>query len=190
MNPSAPLIECQEKWEELLQENAEATNNLTLRTFLRKSKGLANLIADYTAVNGSLLLAAMSIDNETIAYLASKRYKLDTTCSKVCQEPQRNQNQDEPYLNLCHNDCYRYCHSLAENNQRSRNIVTKIISKRNEMLRNAAENGAKMPTTAEMIAQVSANIGFEVSLDVTLSGYNEYRKIIKQRIESKKNVRN
>lgn len=190
IGPGASLVLCQEKWEEIVQENATATNNLTLNSFLKRSKGLASLLADYNSVIGSLMLASMAIDNDTIAWLDSKGYKLDTSCSKVCQEPQRNNNQEEPYLNLCHLNCHRYCHSLAENNQRRRHIVTKIISKRNEMLRSAAENGGKLPTVEEMIAHISAGIGFEVKDNITLARYNEYKKIIKSKIDAKKNVRN
>lgn len=161
-NPSDK--ELQDAWEAIVKRNSQGHGETG--NYMDNIKDYARLLADYGMVKASLLQLMLVVDDECIAFLDSKGYRIDKSTATSYRE------------------------SIQSAMQKCKNVNTKLASKHNQIMRFIEENKnntTPLKTSAEsMLAQVSAAIGFSVGIDTTLARYNEYCKIIKKKIEAQK----
>jgi len=144
-----------EVWLQIIKDNAEATDNdhftFYTKTFLKKSA----LAAKYLVEKSSLLMISIKIDESIINDLRLRGYKIDTSDNK------------------------KYLNSINAGLRRVSNLTTKIglaNSQMEEIITLAKQ--VKRKSADEMLAEVSAELGFAVDDNVTLARFNEYAKIV------------
>jgi len=144
-----------EVWLQIIKDNAEATDNeqftFYTKTFLKKSA----LAAKYLVEKASLLMIAIKVDEVIINDLRSRGYKIDTS-------------DDKKYLN-----------SINAGLRRVSNLTTKIGLANSQMEDIIAmAKSVKRKSADELLAEVSAGLGFAIDDNVTLARFNEYSKIV------------
>ena len=157
-NPTAAM--CANQWENVVKANSISQGKQEYTVLLREYKAYNRLLRDYNGIKAHLTILCYSIQWESIQYVRSKGYKIDTTNSKTFAE------------------------SLAVALNKSNNIISKLITKQNELVRMIDENkkAAEHKETFEtLMAALSFNLGYAVADDITLSRYNEYLKIIEKK---------
>lgn len=148
-------LDYNEAWLQIIKDNAEATDNSQFnfytKTFLKKSA----LAAKYLVEKASLLMIAIKVDEVIINDLRLRGYKINT-------------NNDKKYLE-----------SINAGLRRVSNLSTKIglaNSQMEEII--AMAKSVKRKSADELLAEVSAGLGFAVDDNVTLARFNEYSKIV------------
>lgn len=148
-------------WEEIVKINSEA-NGTNVSDYEDDLKTYAKLLSDYELVRLTLIELTFIVDDSLIAFLESKGYKIDRSTATTYRE------------------------SLTRASQRSRNIITKLRTKYNEIKEFERDRGkGKIVTIEEILANISAEMKFHVGLDITLARFNEYKKIIKRKNEKR-----
>lgn len=149
---------CLEAWEKIVKENAEENGNNDYDSYYHGLKMYSVLNAEYVLVKALLTYLCFSIDHQYIEQVRKLGYKIDTTNSE------------------------KYTESLSNGLRKADNLKTKIESKGKEiqLLFNVGENG-KPETFEQVLAHLNAGLGFNVNEDITLSRFNEYKKILKAR---------
>ena len=154
--------EIAEQWEKIVKRNSEV-NGLGIGAYFDNIKTYAKLLADYEMVKLSLMQLMFVVDDDTIAYLQSKGYRIDKSGAKA------------------------YSASIQSALLKCRNIITKLKTRYNQLAQ-ANQDGEKVAKTSmeEVLANISVAIGFSVGMDVTLARFNEYKRIVKKRYEAQK----
>ena len=149
-------------WEEIVKRNSQC-NGFSLDEYLDNIKTYAKLLGDYGLVKLSLMQLMMVVDDEAIAFLESKGYRIDRSSASA------------------------YSASIQNALQKCKNIITKLKTRYNQIQQSNKDN-EKAPKTSieEILANISVSIGFSVGPDVTLARFNEYKKIIKKKYEASK----
>lgn len=158
------LEQCEELWEQIVHKNAEENNNFNYKSFIQAQKSHALLMHDYILINTMVTKLYYKADKDDIKYLKRKGYNINIVDNKIDAE------------------------SLKNTQQRTRNIITKIKMKRNEisqMYLDGSKSSKDIVSLEQILASLSANLGFSLDQTLTLARYNEYKKII-----NKKNARN
>jgi len=154
------------RWEQIAAENGKC-NGYDSNGYHENVKDYVRLLATYQGVQASLLQLYICFDDEAIAFLESKGYHIDASTQS------------------------KYMESIQNGLQKVKNVITKIKSKYNIIAQYLKENKEKetplKTSVEEMLANVSAQMGFSVNMDVTLARYNEYNRIIRKRIDAQKN---
>lgn len=149
---------CLEAWEKIVKKNADENGNNDYDSYYNGLKIYSTLNAEYVLVKALLTFLCFSIDYQYIEQLRKLGYKIDTTNTQL------------------------YTESLSNGLRRADNLKTKIESKAKELqlLFKGGENG-KPETFEQVLAHLNAGLGFNVNEDITLSRFNEYKKILKAR---------
>ena len=159
---------CARQWESIIQENSKSQGKQDYDFLLREYKAYNRLLRDYNGIKSHLLLLCYAIDWELIKYVRSKGYKINTTNSDT------------------------YAASLAAAMHKSENIISKLTTKKNELLKIVDESKAaadQSPTFESLMAALSFNLGYTVADDITLSRYNEYLKLIEKKHQQLKSAK-
>jgi hypothetical protein len=161
------IEDCLIAWERIVQSTCKATRTFEYDTKFNNLAQYNKLLYDFILVKGSLLRLCLKYNKEDVAFLKGKNYKIDTSSNEA------------------------YADSLQLMLRRSDNIITKLNSKKNEIAASNQEGDTRPVEFEELIAGISAELGFEVSTEVTLARYNEYRKIVgrKQKSNERDNQR-
>lgn len=146
--------ECFIAWEEILKRNGEANNDYSYKQFLAKSIEYAKLLNDYQLIKAILIKLHFVVDDEHIALLKSKGYKIDTSSGS------------------------KYANSLSAALRKCENLITKMVMKQNELNNTLSEKEQKPVNLEQLLAHISAGLGYEIKDDITLARYNEYKKIL------------
>lgn len=151
--------EIYERWEAIVRLNSEA-NGVNVDDYEDDLKAYAKLLADYELVKLTLIELSFFVDDNLIAFLDSKGYKIDKSTATS------------------------YRKSLERAAQKSGNIVTKLRTKFNELKEQERDRKkGKIVTVEEVLANISSELKFHVGLDITLARFNEYKRIIKRKNE-------
>lgn len=148
--------QCLVEWEKIVKQTGEASGDYSYLSRLDNYRTYISLLAEFNIVKAMLLRLCYIIDDNYISYLRKKGYKIDISGAKG------------------------YSDSIIAAMARSNNLVTKIKMKSNEMIKEAenSENQKAGTGFEETLANLCAQLGFEVNDNVTLARFNEYRKII------------
>lgn len=159
----ADFKQCQDEWEKIVARNYEENGGFDYLNYIDLTKGLASLMAEYNLTKAQLLKLCFAVDDELIEDLKNRGYKIDTSGNRAFAE------------------------SLANALNRCENLVSRMKMKYSELNMMIDENGGSKPISFdETIAMMSFQIGFEIKDDITLSRFNGYRKILKERAERAK----
>lgn len=151
------LIEC---FENIVKRNSDVSGNFQYLTYFQLLKSYAQYIAEYTVVKALLIKLTFVIHFESITEVRKRGYKISTENSKA------------------------YAESLIAGLHRVSNLITRATMKRKE-IEKAQVNEETTPQTFESIlANLCYNLGFTVPDSITLAGYNEYKRIIKAKIDA------
>jgi hypothetical protein len=149
---------CLQRWEEIVKENAEQNNNQDYDSYFQGLKLYSTLQAEYVLAKALLTYLCFSIDYEHITHLRKLGYKIDTTNTES------------------------FTVSLSNGLRKADNLKTKIETKMKELqLLFKGDGNGKPETFEQVLAHLNAGLGFNVNEDITLSRFNEYKKILKQR---------
>jgi hypothetical protein len=160
------------RWEDIIQKNSKANGDNTLSNYTLELEEYNFMLLEYNTANACIvklmlcLLAGEPKDDEAIESLNSFGYGIRDTGSR-----------DE------------YVESINAAVRRANNVLTRIKVKLNQIRADFETKGTEQSQSVEeMIGIVSAAIGYEISGDVTLSRFNSYKKIIRQRRVKKEKV--
>jgi hypothetical protein len=146
-------------WEEIIKQNSRVNGDFEYESFLQLLQGYAMLLAEYTIVRAMLLKLAFVIDFPMIREVRLRGYKLVLT------------------------DSLSYAESISVCMRRVDSLVTQARMKYNELQRNYGEKkgGTKNANFEEVMAGLSMSLGFSVEDTITLSRFNEYKKMINRK---------
>lgn len=159
---------CAEAWEEIVQRNAEENGSYEYQNYLDNLREYYRLITEHTLVKASLLKLTYKVDPALAKYLTSRGYVIRLGKQKA-------------------SDSEAYANSIHAALKKSDNLVTKIRMKQKEMT-NTTNLKGQVKTFESLMGNLIALLGFEVSADITLARYNEYKKFIKQKYKPKEKV--
>lgn len=162
----ASIDECTRAWESIVKRNNDVSGGVSFKTQLSNYKTLSQLLADYTAIKATLSILEFKVDNDYIAWLRKKGYKIVTNVGATVEERTAN-----------------YIESITAALRRSENIITKIKMRQNELEADAKSivSDESIAGFEEIMANLSMSLGFEVNDNVTLARYNELIKLLKKR---------
>lgn len=145
-----------EQWETIVQENAKANGDYGYGSYFQLLKSYIALIAQYTIVKSILMRACYQIHYKDIEELRRRGFKINVSDSET------------------------YKTSLAAAMRKVGNLITKSLMKKGEIERQFKDSDRKTATAfPEVIAGLNVSLGFSVDKDITLSEFNEYKKILK-----------
>lgn len=153
-----------EAWERIVKRNSELTGRFEFNSYIASYKQFNMLLALYNTVKACLIKSLFVVDDDVIKFLRLKGYRIDTSGKT------------------------KYAESLEAAMRKANNLTTKIKMKRNELL--ALSLGEKKLDDhhglEDVLANISAALGFNVPDDITLARFNTFCKIIKQKREVEK----
>jgi hypothetical protein len=154
----ADIEDCFKAWEEILQKNSKVCGSFEYQNYFELSQGYAQFLSDYVTSKAILIKLRYVIDDEDIAWLAERGYRV---------------NADGGYSD--------YMKSLYIVGKQTDNLRTKIKSRFKELKDFGKTGDAPVESYSfqEVLANLNANLSFSVNEDITLAAYNEYRRIIK-----------
>ncbi len=150
-------IEKAEAWEAIVKENNEKNGSNAYTSYFEGIQNYYTLSNEYTMVRAMLIKIAMVVDWDTIKILNAKGYRINTKSSA------------------------KYAESIERAFKKSSNLMTRAKMKFNEINLLSAGTDGKGESFEEVMANLTAMLKFVVPDDITLSRYNEYRKVIKNR---------
>lgn len=153
-------------WEKIVTENSIKSGMSDFELHMDLLKSYGKLLYDYIEVQSNLMSLLFYVDYNIINQLAEKGYRINTSSSKA------------------------YTESINAGLTKCKNLVSKIRSKE-EKIKSKRSNDDKHANLSfsELIANLSFGIGsmgvtIPVDHNLTLASYNEYRKLIKKKIEA------
>lgn len=156
---------CAEAWEDIVRRNAEENGDYAYQNYVENLKEYYRLITERDLVFACLLKLSCKVDKDTAKFLTSRGY--------VIRLGKMQQSDSEAYAN-----------SLSSARSKMMNLNTKIEMKQKEMT-NTTNLKGNQRTFESVMGSLISMLGFEVSSDLTLSRYNEYKKFIKEKYKKK-----
>lgn len=156
---------CAEVWEEIVRRNAEENGDYAYQNYLDNLREYYRLIAERDLVFACLLKLSCKVDRDTAKFLTSRGYVI--RLGKMQKE-----------------DSEAYAKSLSAARSKMMNLNTKIEMKQKEMT-NTTNLKGNQKTFESVMGSLIAMLGFEVSSDLTLARFNEYKKFIKEKYKKK-----
>lgn len=156
---------CAEAWEVLVRKNCEVTMNRKYFAYRDTIKEQAALVYEYSAVKAMLTKLAIVVDMDYINFLNTKGYRIYTGGEDIPAERKWE----------------KYALSLERASSRCDNLITKLKLSQSE-LREFTDDRRSESSLASSLANLSVHLGFQLNDQITLSEYNEYTKIVQQKI--------
>lgn len=146
-----------EMWDSILETNAEVTNGADYGIYVDSLRKLNLALAEYNMVYGMLTVLSFQIDDEYLAFLKKKGYRIDTSKAST------------------------YAQTLTESFHRARLIVTKIKMAHNKLVKEygGEEQDIEVAPFEYAVSTMSVAVGYHVPDDVTLARFNEMKKVLK-----------
>lgn len=168
------IDKCAGLWEEIVRKNNEANGSFEFDIYFNHVQVYGLIWGEYIFLKTSILKLLMSgrqedgniiipIDKELISVLAKKGYRISL------------------------DDSNKYAETLYACLRRVENLVTKMNSKGSEiaqMAKDDSKKGNKASFDAIMANLIYHWPGAKIDDDLTLSRYNEYMKLIKQKYKN------
>jgi hypothetical protein len=142
-------------WEQIVEKNAEANSSMIYSNYVSSYKSFNKLMSEYTLLKACITALALKAEPDLIKFIRDKGHKINTETDQ------------------------QYEASLMALNSKADSFLTRIKMKANE-LDNKSETTEKQSFDSIM-ASISLQLGFTVNDDITLSRYNEYKKLVKAR---------
>lgn len=149
-------------WEKLVEQNSKNTGNNSHSIYFNQIQGYYKLLNKHYRIKTALMSLAIKVDYDMVAYLNKEGYSIKIS------------NQ------------YEYEKSITNSLNKSKNLITKLESKKAEIDRLKGKGDGKSSTLGEILSDLSYHLGYQVDKNLTLSEYNEYKKIIKKANERNK----
>ncbi len=156
---------CVERWEFIMQRNAEAVGNFEYEIYLQNSQIHGSLVHDYLYIKAALLRLYCKVDFKLIDELKKKGYKIDLS-----------EGTELDVMNA------KYALSILKALKRCDHLITKITVKKNEMQKSLGDKqeAAQSQGYDSAMALLSFHWpGSSLPEDITLSRYNECLRLIK-----------
>lgn len=150
-----------DKYEAIIRKNGQMNGSLEFESYISNQIALARYIADYNTIKAMLARLLFVVDNDHIAFLKRKGYHINTSKAST------------------------YASSIVAAGRKADNLTSKIESKVKEIERKQGQNHGSPCTFDDVMADLTAALGFNVPEDITLSRYNGYLKVIKDRNKKK-----
>lgn len=165
IKPGQKPEDCYLAWEEIVKRNSDVNGSFEYNTTFNLVQSYALLVNDYNMVKACLLKLYFKVDNETIEYLKTKGYHINTSGRVAYKE------------------------SLENAMRNSDNLITKYTRKQKELFTmHEKETEVKPVGFEELLAGLSAELKFPIDESITLARFNEYKKIIKNRQKPEKSI--
>ena len=152
----ADHTECLYLWEDIVKKNAEANGSRDYLNHLSDFKTFAKLNNDYYLVKAMLMRLSIQFDKGIQEDLKQKGY------------------------NIAEPDTDDFFTSMLVADKQASNIVTKIKMKENELNR-VASRSVKKFSSDKALANLSVSLNMVLPQEITLSLFNEYKLIAKER---------
>jgi hypothetical protein len=141
-------------WERIIQKNYEVNGGFDYLNYKDTLQAYGRLVAEYNLIRCYLIKLVFLVDNDYIAFLGERGYKIKTANS------------------------IEYAESINACLIRSENLITRITMKANELKEYIKESSGEVTTFEGIMAGLSMSLGFEIKDDITLLRFNEYKKLI------------
>jgi hypothetical protein len=149
--------ECLQAWEKIVQKNYEVNGGFDYLNYKDTLRAYGRLVAEYNLIRCYLIKLVFMVDNDYIAFLDERGYKIKTTNS------------------------IEYAESINACLIRSENLITRITMKANELKEYIKESSGDVTTFEGIMAGLSMSLGFQIKDDITLLRFNEYKKLINKK---------
>lgn len=159
--------DCMAAMEAIMIENERKTGNAIISRYMAMSKIYLSLIAEYTFMRASIIICVLRgwlyIDWQHLSTV-NKKYSISMASPGA------------------------YTQSLRSALSSCNNLLTKAEMQRKEIERMRSSGEGKQKSFYEIIASLNSALGFTVPETITLSQYNEYGRVLKER-EKKQETR-
>lgn len=146
------------QWEKIIAKNYEVNGGFDYLNYIDIAKSFAFLLAEQNLVKAQLFTLLFEVDDKVIEELKLRGYKISL------------ENRTE------------FNKSIMAALKRTNNLNSRMKMKANELHEMISdEDGKEQATFEQVMAALSFQVGFALPEDITLSRYNEYRKIINER---------
>lgn len=149
--------ECLAQWEKIIQKNYEVNGGFDYINYKDTLQSYGRLVAEYNLIRCYLIKLIYMVDNDYIAFLSERGYKINT-------------GNNQAYIDSI-NACLI----------RSENLTTRITMKANELKALMPKEDGKITSFDGIIAGLSLCLGYEVSDNISLLRFNEYKKLIAEK---------
>lgn len=163
---------CAEAWESLVRKNCEVTMNRKYFSYRDTIKEQAALVYEYSAVKAMITKLALVVDMGYIQFLNTKGYRIYTGGEDIPAERKWE----------------KYADSLERASRRCDNLITKLKLSQSE-LKEFTDSGKSESSLASSLAILSFHLGFQLNDQITLAEYNEYTKIVQQKIRESERLK-
>lgn len=159
---------CLDIWEQIVKQNGEENGNYEYDNYFNTYKSCYRLTAEYVQVKSMLISLVYKLNWTYIHELRDMGYNL--AIEKIGTVEEQNTN---------------FANSLSNALKKVENLTTKITSKRKEIETMFKEGNGKGSSYMQLLASINASLGFTVDKDISLSMFNEYKKILKTKFSRK-----
>lgn len=150
-----------DKYEAIIRKNGQMNGSLEFESYLTNFTALVKYMADYQAIKAALGFLLYYVYDDYINFLNKKGYRINTDSASG------------------------YAKSITAAGRKADNLQSKIASKVKEMERKGSQNSGSPRTFDDVMAELTAAIGFSVPEEVTLARYNGYQRVIRDRNKKK-----
>lgn len=149
--------ECLAQWEKIIQKNYEVNGGFDYINYKDTLQSYGRLVAEYNLIRCYLMKLIFMVDNDYITFLAERGYKINTSSNQA------------------------YVDSINACLIRSENLITRMTMKANELKSLMPDSKSEVSSFDGIIAGLSLCLGYEVSDNISLLRFNEYKKLINQK---------
>ena len=148
-----------EEWEKIVLQNSKANDEFELSNYIDTLLNYKRLRTEYNLINAYLYKLLQVPDDEAFRYLKRKGYKIEVS------------KGNGPYIE-----------SIKAALHRATSYITQIKAHEKEMEQAVSKAADSQSVSVEQVlATISASLGFNVPTDVTLARFNEFKKIVRQK---------
>jgi len=149
--------ECAAQWEKIIQKNYETNGGFDYINYKDTLQSYGRLVAEYNLIRCYLVKLIFMVDDDYIAFLGERGYRIDKSSNQAYIDT----------INAC----------LI----RSENLITRMTMKANELKSYIPESKGSVTSFDGIIASLSLCLGYEVSDNISLLRFNEYKKLINEK---------
>lgn len=152
------LEDLTQAWEEIIKRNGKATNNMAYDSHLNLLKNYARLLSEFNTVKATLSSMLIKPNVDDLQFLSIKGYAIDASSVEA------------------------YVSTMNSAINKSSNIGSKLANAYNQLMVEKGDGNEQSATVGQLVASLNVALeGKYADINILLSEYNEYKKLIKRK---------
>jgi hypothetical protein len=148
-----PFEELSEHWEKIVETNSIKSGSLEYQNYKDDVLSIHELLSQHVYIHAHIMRLLFVVDDDSIKYLNERGYRIDTKSASAYNKS----------ILICLN--------------RARNLKTKLETKEKQILEESKKEVEEQQSIEQLLASISAALGFNIPENILLARFNEYHKI-------------